>query len=369
MKASIVKNTSKDSFFFRQSMKVSSVKGNKKGRSLPLPAVLFSLFVLSYCLNLLVVFKHHVDQDATTIKIEKDTRPAAVGRVPPRIRQMNMYKERYNYRPPEERHDNHTEINEICGIRPNYEKFFSYNFRSRSETDEDKIIYELFFKNDTIMKGSVVEMGAYTGLQASNSRFFDLCLGWETLLVEAMPKSFEQILTNRPNAHNFNFVPSCTEADEVANKTVQFDNYAQTNAGVQDGSVTTAYSVKNWTVDVPCGSLTKVLLDIFPNGHVSFFSLDVEGSEPSVVGALDFKKVFIEVMMIETSNNFCKRFQYCESRNQFRKIMRDEGYVLFEKVVPRSDLFIHPQSIRHLQAMKERGHVKSDWGKAVVEKQ
>ena len=58
-------------------------------------------------------------------------------------------------------------------------------------------------------------------------------------------------------------------------------------------------------VDVPCGSLTKVLLDIFPNGHVSFFSLDIEGAEPLVVGNIDFDKVFIEVMMIEIRNNFC----------------------------------------------------------------
>ena len=64
----------------------------------------------------------------------------------------------------------------------------------------------------------------------------------------------------------------------LVNKTIKFDNYPMTNAFVVDGSVTTSYSGKNWTIDVPCGRFTKVLLDVFPNGNVSFFSLDVEGS-------------------------------------------------------------------------------------------
>ena len=329
----------------------------------PVMAISLASLVLFYFQSTLVYTavssNHHVYQNNI---IGEETKSAAVSR----LERMKMYKERYNYHPPK-RHDNHTNIDEICGLSPNYENFFGYDKYSRSSSNEDKTIYELFFKNGEA-KGSVVEMGAFTGIQESNSRFFDLCLGWETLLVEGMPKSFEQVITNRPNSHNFNFVPSCSEADEVANKTIKFDNYPMTNAGVNDGSVTTSYSGRNWTVDVPCGSLTKVLLDIFPSGHVSFFSLDVEGSEPSVLRALDFKKVFIEVMIIETSNNFCKRFSYCESRNQFRKIMRDEGYVLFEKIVVRSDLFIHPLSVKHLQAMEERGHKAADWNEAVVNK-
>jgi len=245
---------------------------------------IFSSFFFYFQGNLVytaVSSNHHVYQHNG---INEKSKSAAVSR----LERLDMYKERYNYHPPKNHH-NHTKIDEICGLSPNYEKYFSYNTFSRSSSDEDKIIYELFFKNGEA-KGSVVEMGAFTGIQESNSRFFDLCLGWETLLVEGMPKSFEQVITNRPNSHNFNFVPSCSEADEIANKTVKFDNYPMTNAGINDGNVSTAYTGKNWTVDVPCGSLDKVLLDVFPSGHVSFFSLDVEGSEPSVLRALDFTK-------------------------------------------------------------------------------
>lgn len=82
---------------------------------------------------------------------------------------------------------------------------------------------------------------------------------------------------------------------------------------------------------------------MFPNGHVTFFSLDVEGSEPYIVQNIDFKRLFIEVMIIEHANNFCK-IHVCESRDRFRKMMDDEGYIRFTKLVSKSDLYIHPKS-------------------------
>ena len=144
-------------------------------------------------------------------------------------------------------------------------------------------------------------------------------------------------------AHRLNFAPTCNEIEEEQNKTIKFDNYPQTNAGLADGSVTTSFSFKNWTVEVPCGTLTNVLLDIFPQGHVTLFSLDVEGSEPLVLKQLDFERVYIEVMIIENRNNFCNQSN-CKSRDEFRKIMDKAGYKRFVGAVKKSDLYIHPNS-------------------------
>ncbi|GFH48971.1 hypothetical protein CTEN210_05447 [Chaetoceros tenuissimus] len=258
---------------------------------------------------------------------------------------LKRYKQRYNYHLPTT-YFNHTLREEICGPAPNYTKYFQGGPGQRSGDGEDKVIYELFFKNaSSIERGSVVEMGAYNGIQQSNSRFFDVCLGWNNLLIEGMPKTYEQLLLNRPQAHRMNFAPSCTEEEEMANKTVKFDNYPQTNAGVSGAAnVTTAYTAKKWTVDVPCGPLTPVLLDMFPNGHVTFFSLDVEGSEPYIVQNIDFKRIFIEIMIIEHANHFCRRNDHCQSRDNFRRMMDNEGYIRFTKLVAKSDLYIHPKS-------------------------
>lgn len=296
-----------------------------------------------------------------------------------RQQRMNMYKERYKYTPPTP-YIQHTKRDELCGTYPDFETYFNMpglgprNDPQRSANNEDKTIYELFFKDtvstatntdpDSVISppevGNVVEMGAFNGVQESNSRFFETCLGWNTLLVEGNPLLWELVLKNRPHAHKFSFAPSCSEEEERANKTVPFDRYPMTNAGVHQGNVTTAYTFKEWFVDVPCGSLTQVLLDVFPNGHVSFFSLDVEGAEPLVVGNIDFNKVFIEVMMVESRNSFCRNEQaggQCASRDQYRKILLDAGYVLFYKrgkeIVKKSDLFIHPLS-RHLETIRSK---------------
>eukprot|EP00978_Attheya_sp_CCMP212_P032519 scaffold127432_cov59-Attheya_sp.AAC.2 len=292
-------------------------------------------------------------------------KPSSISVAASRLERMTMYQERYKYLPAAP-YTNHSVRDEVCGFSPDYNTFLSFGGGGkksiRSVHEEDKIIYELFFKKkdsgdsaDPPIKGNVVEMGAFNGLHASNSHFFDICLGWETLLVEGNPLLWDQVVTNRPHAHRFSYAPSCSEEDEIANKTVKFDRYPMANGGLADGSVKTSYTAKKNTIDVPCGSLTKVLLDVFPNGHVSFFSLDVEGAEPLVVGkAIDFDKVFIEILMIENRNNFCG--DICKSRDEFRKIMMDAGYVMFSQMVMKSDVFIHLLS-KHLETVKERGIV------------
>jgi len=115
---------------------------------------------------------------------------------------------------------------------------------------------------------------------------------------------------------------------------------------VADGSVQTIYSDKNHTVDVPCGSLTQVLNDVFPRGHVAFFSLDVEGSEPVVLEQLHLSRVFVEIFMIENEHNLCRHDEPCASRDWFRQILQEAGYFGFtgDDLVIKSDVFVHPQS-------------------------
>eukprot|EP00546_Thalassionema_frauenfeldii_P020788 CAMPEP_0178898372 /NCGR_PEP_ID=MMETSP0786-20121207/2294_1 /TAXON_ID=186022 /ORGANISM="Thalassionema frauenfeldii, Strain CCMP 1798" /LENGTH=330 /DNA_ID=CAMNT_0020569083 /DNA_START=30 /DNA_END=1019 /DNA_ORIENTATION=- len=268
------------------------------------------------------------------------------------LNRIAMFKERYGYVAPEP-YRNHTFREEHCGPASDY-TFFSRKGFVRSINNEDQGMYRHFFKpedNEPAVKGTVVEMGAYNGMDQSNSRFFDVCLGWDTLLIEGMPETFKQLVKNRPNAHRMNFAPTCSLEEEAMNKTVLFDNYAQTNAGLADGSVNTSFTYRNWTVEVPCGSLTNVLPTIFPQGHVTFFSLDVEGAEPYVLQNLDFNAVFVEIFMIENKNNFCQA--KCQTRDKFRKIMDEHGYRRYTFLIAKSDVFIHPEST-YLNKMQQK---------------
>jgi len=275
---------------------------------------------------------------------------------------FKMYQNRYRYQPPVPYvNANHEKQAELCGVTPNFKAYFKRGFMDRSANKEDLTMYNLFFKsgeNETESKGkgSIVEMGAFDGIRESNSRFFDHCLGWDTLLIEGAPNLFDKVVKNRPHAHRFNYVPCCTEAEELVNKTILFDNIIFTNGGMAEGPVNSIYHNKGRPkVDVPCGSLTKVLLDVFPNGHISFFSLDVEGAEPLVLEQLDFDKVYIETMIVENRNAVCP-VDKCASRDKFRKILTESGFIMFDDVVIKSDLYIHPLS-EHLQTAKKKGLV------------
>jgi len=228
-----------------------------------------------------------------------------------------------------------------CGNCPEFESFFALDRSSRSRYDEDKIIYHLLFKGKMSGRsGTYVELGAFDGKTASNSRFFDLCLGWKGLLIEGNPGNFKKTLTNRPRAHRMSFAPSCSAEYEAVNKTVTIYRAPQANSGLEEHAL--AYKDKGRpTVEVPCGPLGPVLEDVFEGETINFFSLDVEGSEPLVLSTIDFRKVKLEVLMIEVSNAHCQK--HCKTRDEVRNIMEKKwGYQRFSGHVDASDIFVHP---------------------------
>ena len=99
----------------------------------------------------------------------------------------------------------------LCNVDqvPNYTEFFGLSSKFRSANNEDKWIYENFFKDTkaAAIKGTFVEIGGFNGMDESNSRFFENCLGWEGLLVEGQPENYEKLRNNRPLSHKMSFAP------------------------------------------------------------------------------------------------------------------------------------------------------------------
>ncbi|KAL7564960.1 hypothetical protein ACA910_006112 [Epithemia clementina (nom. ined.)] len=278
---------------------------------------------------------------------------------------IKYYKNRYNYKPSSTTAKSTGKSrDDLCGSYPHYENWFhQLDFIQRSSNNEDQIIYNTFFKNDTT-HGTYVEIGAFDGVQESNTRFFDVCLGWSGLLVEGNPVMWDLLVRNRPNAHRMNFVPSCSLQEHAANKTVSFHPRVFTNAGVeaQDRGVRLAYNHLTDVVQVPCGNLWQVFLDVFPQGRVSFWSLDVEGSEHLILEKMDFNKVFVEMLMVEVQNSFCRVNEPCESRDRSREILQTKnGYIRFSGRIPASDIFIHPLSTNLLEKAKNAGWKMSEF--------
>ena len=122
--------------------------------------------------------------------------------------------------------------------------------------------------------------------------------------------------------------------------TIPFHSVAFTNAA--QANVPSHYD-NTTLVDIPCDQLTPAVLDVL-GGHVTFFSLDVEGAENQVLRTLDFSKVHVDIWMVENVNQFCHREERCDSRDESRAILQRAGYVGFQDVVYGSDVFVLPSS-------------------------
>jgi len=258
-----------------------------------------------------------------------------------KMKRFWRYHHTYQYIPPASRYDYVPVPAEECGAGPDYAPWWQLHEGLRSRLWEDKFVYETFFKHHSGFNGTYLELGAYDGSQESNSRFFDLCLGWKGLLIEGNPENYQKTIGNRRHAHKMSLAPSCSADDD----TVQFYRYPITNVGLVGHAKT--YAGKP-TVDVPCGPLSPILQDIFADDRrgrptLDFFSLDVEGAESLVLSTIDFQAVRIHVLMIEIDNSDCVN-DACEVRKQVRAKMAAEGYQRYERLVVASDIYVHPQS-------------------------
>jgi len=198
-----------------------------------------------------------------------------------------------------------------------------------SRSREDRVIFETFFRDISFGNHFYMEIGANDGVRESNTRFFDLCLGWQGLLVEPNPKNFQHVERLRPNAHHLGVAPSCNSSDVVMFGDHYFTN-AQTN---EEGG----------TIEVHCGPLWFYLEQIGIS-HIDFWSLDVEGAEIDILKTVDFEKVQIDVIISESVNRLEGTAERAEA---VRVFLRQKGYLILQSIsVENSDTFLH-KSVCH----------------------
>ena len=80
-----------------------------------------------------------------------------------------------------------------------------------SQQKEDIEIYNLYFKNKKIDRGFFIELGAYDGIRASNTKFFEDELGFNGILIEPVRSAYKRLLVNRKNCITYNDVITTKE--------------------------------------------------------------------------------------------------------------------------------------------------------------
>lgn len=178
------------------------------------------------------------------------------------------------------------EVNAVPKMDPMCSLKYPGSVEYNSADGEDEFADDNFFRG--MEGGFFVEMGAWDGIQKSNSLTFERFYNWTGLLVEGNPLNFERVLYNR-NSATINVEAIVCRAGKFVRFTGRENTGRISKGSPEHGS--------------PCTPKQKIL-DKYIIHHVHFFSLDVEGAEMEVLSTIDFAKTTIDVFMVETHGNF-----------------------------------------------------------------
>lgn len=169
-----------------------------------------------------------------------------------------------------------------------------------SQAGQDKWVCEtLDFKKG----GFFVEIGAYDGIQTSNTYVLEKSLGWGGICIEANPSAFSKLQKNRSSINT-----------SVAVSTYKgFCGFGSDSIISNQGTT-------------PCDTLSNILLDCGAPNYIDYISLDVEGLEWDILNTFDFNKWKVNLWTIEHN-------LYCRGAEQKEKIYKTMVLNGFERVV------------------------------------
>jgi len=206
---------------------------------------------------------------------------------------------------------------------------------------EDEAIYEIYYSNPPLTCGTVVEIGAGDGYYRSKSYFFATALHWKSVLIEADPKAFAKLSTNRPDASTTTKVngafcegTSVTyyeehnrfrgQRGETEVMSVEYWSEADSDGDTDTTNTTTTTSI------VPCLSLRPIFQANGITSHIDVLFLAVSGEALAVLRQMDWT-VRVDVWVIELDDDK----QQHNNNELAREMLRNNQYVKAEWEIQR----------------------------------
>lgn len=149
-----------------------------------------------------------------------------------------------------------------------------------------------------------------------------MCLGWEGLCIEPMPRYHADLRAHR----TCKLVPECITD---RNATLTMNMREGTNADVVSGTSAGA------TLSVPCRPLHGMLADV-GRTHVDLWVLDVEGHEGVILNGVNWDKVQFSALLVEDNKQWQRMLDY---RMSMRGYMKLHQLAIDSLYVPHSHTF------------------------------
>jgi FkbM family methyltransferase len=169
-----------------------------------------------------------------------------------------------------------------------------YRVEFRSQFGEDALIWTLFAGQ---LNGFFIEVGAFDGYNYAATYALE-CVGWEGLLIEAIPERAHQCRARRKHSRVVHAALGATHGGETTFAVTE-DAYAGmfsyvSGTSQQKKSVTSA---PTRLVTVPLTTMNELLHD--HRGEIDVAVIDVEGSEVPLLAGFDLHKHQPKVLLIE----------------------------------------------------------------------
>ena len=173
---------------------------------------------------------------------------------------------------------------------------------ARSQHKEDKMVLAPLRCMLGGQPGTFVELGAFTGVELSNTVMLERCYGWTGLLVEGSPSNYAKLKFSGRKAPMLHSAV-CADGDEPFVDFADSTNFHPDTSGeISYRSLTSKKDKRRATIGpalgvtrVACKSLAKILDEA---GHptIDVLFLDVEGAEAKVLSTVDPKRFSVVVM-------------------------------------------------------------------------
>lgn len=181
-----------------------------------------------------------------------------------------------------------------------------------SQMKQDFYIYTTHFRYLN-RSGVYLDVAANDPIGISNTFFFDACLGWDGVCVEANP----QYLAGLHRVRSCALVPTCLS--DVDGRKVEFGLHSALSGVMGENKNERGVWKKGagTVLEMKCSTVEKEL-ELYEVEVVDYFSLDVEGHELQVLKGVDFEKVVFNVITVEARE---------ERVGPIQTLLEEAGYV------------------------------------------
>lgn len=188
-----------------------------------------------------------------------------------------------------------------------------------ARSGQDKYLNEEVFHDK--IEGVFVDLGAYDGVESSNTLFFEESMDWTGLCIEPLKNIFPKLLKYR----------KCICINCCASGSDGIEKFAHVNPLIRPESPREKGRTSNYEklsglkkfyteqekqiinnvleecggkveeFEVPCININTIL-NILPNNNIDLLSVDTEGSELPILKAIDYNKFNIKTIVVEVIN-------------------------------------------------------------------